>query len=74
MKTYREIKYTEDWNLLQYNIHSIQGWCTAGVFLNSKLRFRNHVNYIFSHLFKLLNLVRCVTFSFSSLECYIYCI
>lgn len=39
------------------------------VFLAGMLNFHNYVKYIFSRCFKLLGLVRCVTFSFSSLEC-----
>jgi hypothetical protein len=40
-----------------------------GIFLDSKLYFYNHVNFIFSRCVKLLGLVRSVTFNFSYLEC-----
>jgi hypothetical protein len=44
-----------------------------GVFIDCKLRFHNHVDYIFSQCIKMLGLVRTLTFSFSSLDClYIY--
>jgi hypothetical protein len=39
------------------------------VFLDSKLYFHNHINFIFSHCIKLLGLVRRLSFNFSSLEC-----
>jgi hypothetical protein len=38
-----------------------------GVFIDSKLHFRNHVDYIFSQCIKLLGLVRAITFPFSSI-------
>jgi hypothetical protein len=41
-----------------------------GLFMDSKLNFHNHVNYIFSHYFiKSLGLVCSITFIISSLEC-----
>jgi hypothetical protein len=40
-----------------------------GVFLDSKLHFHNHVDYVFSECIKLLGLIRSITYSFSSLEC-----
>jgi hypothetical protein len=39
------------------------------VFIDSKLRFHNHIDYIFSQCIKLLGLVRTLIFSFSSLDC-----
>jgi hypothetical protein len=39
------------------------------VFLESRLYFHNNANFIFSHCTKLLDLLRNVTFHFSSLEC-----
>jgi hypothetical protein len=39
------------------------------VFIDAKLHFHGHVNYLFSHFIKLLGLVRNITFNFSSLEC-----
>jgi hypothetical protein len=38
-----------------------------GVFIDSKLHFHNHADYIFSQCIKLLGLVRAITFPFSSL-------
>jgi hypothetical protein len=38
-----------------------------GVFIDSKLHFHNHVDYIFSQCIKLLGLVRAITFPFSSI-------
>jgi hypothetical protein len=40
-----------------------------GVFFDSKLHFHNHVSYVFSECIKLLDLIRSITYSFSSLEC-----
>ncbi|PNF36364.1 hypothetical protein B7P43_G18042 [Cryptotermes secundus] len=39
-----------------------------GVFLDSKLHFHTHVNYIFSERIKLLGLIRSITYRVSSLE------
>jgi hypothetical protein len=39
-----------------------------GIFIGTKLRFRNHLNHIFS-CFKLRCLVRSITFTYSSLKC-----
>jgi hypothetical protein len=40
-----------------------------GVFIDAKLNFHDHVNYIFTQCIKLLGLVRSITFNFSSVEC-----
>jgi hypothetical protein len=39
-----------------------------GVFLDSKLYFHQHVDYLFSDTITLLGLIRSITFSFSSLD------
>jgi hypothetical protein len=39
-----------------------------GVFIDSKLYFHCHVDYIFSQSIKLLGLIRNITFSFSTLD------
>jgi hypothetical protein len=39
-----------------------------GVFIDSKLYFHSHVDYIFSQSIKLFGLVRNITFSFSTLD------
>jgi hypothetical protein len=40
-----------------------------GVYFDSKLHFHDHVNSIFSQCIKLLGLIRCATFNFSTLDC-----
>jgi hypothetical protein len=40
-----------------------------GVYLDSKLHFHDHVNFIFSHCIKMLGLIRSVTYNYSTLEC-----
>jgi hypothetical protein len=39
------------------------------VYLDSKLHFHDHVNSIFSQCIKLLGLIHCAAFNFSTLEC-----
>jgi hypothetical protein len=39
-----------------------------GVFIDAKLHFHNHVNYILPHCIKLLGIVHSITLAFSSLE------
>jgi hypothetical protein len=39
------------------------------VYLDSKLHFHDHVNFIFSHCIKMLGLIRSVTYNYSTLEC-----
>jgi hypothetical protein len=39
-----------------------------GVFIDSKLYFHSHVDYIFSQSIKLLGLIHNITFSFSTLD------
>jgi hypothetical protein len=58
-----------DYNLCQSSITRTDSIKDLGVFIDSKLRFHNHVDYIFSQCIKLLGLVRTLPFSFSSLDC-----
>jgi hypothetical protein len=39
-----------------------------GVYIDCKLHFHQHVDYLFSHAMKLLGLIRTLTFSFSTLD------
>jgi hypothetical protein len=39
-----------------------------GVYIDSKLHFHQHVDFLFSHTMKLLGLIRTITFSFSTLD------
>jgi hypothetical protein len=39
----------------------------VGIFFDSKLRFRNHLDFLFSECLKLLSLIRSITSRFSSL-------
>jgi hypothetical protein len=52
-----------DYNLCQSSIKDL------GVFIDARLHFHDHINYLFSQSIKLLGLVRNITFNFSSLEC-----
>jgi hypothetical protein len=72
----RVVSFSRKTNTLIYNYKLCQSSITRtdsikdlGVFIDSKLRFHNHVDYIFSQCIKLLGLVRTLTFSFSSLDC-----
>jgi hypothetical protein len=58
-----------DYNLCQSSINRTNSIKDLWVFIDAKLYFHDHVNYIFSHCIKLLGLVRNITFNFSSLEC-----
>jgi hypothetical protein len=58
-----------DYELCQSSITRTDSIKDLGVFIDSKLRFHNHVDYIFSQCIKLLGLVRNLTFPFSSLDC-----
>jgi hypothetical protein len=40
-----------------------------GVFVNSKLYFHNHVDFLFSKCIKLLGLIRFIALRFSPLDC-----
>jgi hypothetical protein len=71
------ISYSRKTNILGYEYHlwhahitnssSIKG---LGAFVNSKLYFHNHVDFLFSECIKLLGLIRSITFRFSSLDCF----
>jgi hypothetical protein len=72
----RVISFSRKTNTLIYDYKLCQSSFTRtdsikdlGVFVDSKLRFHNHVDYIFSQCIKLLGLVRTLTFSFSYLDC-----
>jgi hypothetical protein len=51
----------------QHNTTRTDSIKDLGVFIDSKLHFHNHVDYIFSQCIKLLGLVRAITFPFSSI-------
>jgi hypothetical protein len=56
-----------DYKLCQSSMTRTDSIKDLGVFTDSKLRFHNHVDYIFSQCNKLMGLVFILTFSFSSL-------
>jgi hypothetical protein len=58
-----------DYKFCQSSITCTDSIKDLGVFIDSKFRFPNHVDYILSQCIKLLGLVRTLTFSFSSLDC-----
>jgi hypothetical protein len=58
-----------DYKLCQPSITRIDSITDLRVFIGSKLRFHNHVDYIFSQCIKMLGLVHTLTFSFSSMDC-----
>jgi hypothetical protein len=58
-----------DYKLCQSSVTCTDSIKDPGVLIDSKLRFHNHVDYIFSLCIKMLGLVRTLTFSFSSLDC-----
>jgi hypothetical protein len=58
-----------EYKLFHTNITRTSSVKDLGVYLDSKLYFHTHVNFIFSQCIKLLGLIRSVTFSFSTLEC-----
>jgi hypothetical protein len=60
-----------DYKLCQSSIARTDCIKDLGVFIDSKLRFHNYVDYVFSQCIKLLGLVLTLTFSFSSLD-YLY--
>jgi hypothetical protein len=51
----------------QRSITRIDRIKNLGIFMGSKLHFHNRINYKFSQCIKLLDLVRSVTFSLTSL-------
>jgi hypothetical protein len=58
-----------DYNLCQSSINRTDSIEDLGIFIDAKLHFHDHINYIFSHCIKLLDLVSNITLNFSSLEC-----
>jgi hypothetical protein len=58
-----------EYTLFHFTITRTDSVKVLGVYLDTKLYFHNHTNFIFSHCMKLLGLLRSVTYSFSSLEC-----
>jgi hypothetical protein len=58
-----------DYKLCQSSITRTDSINDLGVFIDSKLRGHNHVDYIFAQCIKLLGHVHTLTFSFSSLDC-----
>jgi hypothetical protein len=58
-----------DYKLCQSPITQTDFIKDLGVFIDAKLHFYDHVNYIFSPCIKLLGVVCSITFNFSSLEC-----
>jgi hypothetical protein len=71
----RVISFSRKTNLLLFDYKLCESLITRtecirdlGVQIDSKLRFHNHVDYVFSQTIRLLGLIRSVTFSFSSLQ------
>jgi hypothetical protein len=58
-----------DYKLCQSSVTWTNSIKDLGVFIDAKLHFHGHVNYIFPHCIKLFGLVLSITFNFSSLEC-----
>jgi hypothetical protein len=57
-----------DYKLCQCSITRTHSINDLGVFIDAKLHFHDHVNYILSHCIKLLGLVRSIIFNFSPLD------
>jgi hypothetical protein len=58
-----------EYKLCHSSINRTDSMKDLGVFIDAKLHFHDHINYIFSQCIRLLGLVRNITFNFSSLEC-----
>jgi hypothetical protein len=72
----RVISFSTKTNVLIYDFRICQSSVTRtdfvrdlGVFIDAKLHFHDHINYIFSHCIKLLSIVGSITSNLSSLEC-----
>jgi hypothetical protein len=57
------------YQLFHVAITHTSGITEVSVFLDSKLYFHNHVDFIFAEYIMLLGLIRSITFRFSSLHC-----
>jgi hypothetical protein len=57
-----------DYKLCQSCINRTDSIKDLGLYIDNKLHFHDHINYIFSQRIKLLGLVRNLTLNFSSLE------
>jgi hypothetical protein len=73
----RVVAYTRKANFLSYNYQLCRVTITRtsnikdlAVFFDSKLQFHSHVDYVFSECIKLLGPTCSITYSISSLECY----
>jgi hypothetical protein len=55
-------------NISETKVISFSRKTNALTYGSAKLHLHDHVNYIFSHCIKLLDLVRSITFNFSCLE------
>jgi hypothetical protein len=69
------MSYSRKTNVLRYDYrigHSVIARTSSikdlGIFFVSKLYFHNYVDFRFSKCIKLLGLIRCIAFSFSSLD------
>jgi hypothetical protein len=60
---------TYDHKLCQFSITRTDSIKDLVAFIDSKLRFHNHVDYIFAQCMKVLGLVRTLTFTLPSLDC-----
>jgi hypothetical protein len=79
----RVISFSRKTKLLLFYYKLCESWTTRtecmkdlGVLIDSKFHLHNHVDYIFSEAIRFLDLIRSVTFSFSSLQSLLilYCI
>jgi hypothetical protein len=57
-----------DYKLCQSSITRSHSSKDLGVYIDNKLYFHDHVNYIFSKSTRLLGLIHNITFNFSSIE------
>jgi hypothetical protein len=71
----RVISFTRKTNVSDYqyrlgNSFILRTVCIKdlGVYIDCKLHFHQHVDYLFSHAMKLLGLIRSLTFNFCTLD------
>ncbi|PNF43033.1 hypothetical protein B7P43_G08782 [Cryptotermes secundus] len=66
----RKINYLiYEYKLLHFTITRTYSVKDLGVYLDSKLHFHDHVNFIFSECIKMLGIIRSITFNYSTLGC-----
>ncbi|PNF34240.1 hypothetical protein B7P43_G17496 [Cryptotermes secundus] len=58
-----------EYKLLHFTITRTYSVKDLGVYLDSKLHFHDHVNFVFSQCIKMLGIIRSITFNYSTLGC-----